>query len=177
MAGISRSILFLRIVIGALVLMVTVAHFWFWLDPASFAKIGSMNPIIERFGGPENFDTRERWLGFFITALPEAALIWAMYLLFQLTRILSAGNWFDEASEICCRRIGRWLVIYVGLSILHRSLLSIALTYADGPGERQLAISFSNHDLMALVPALLAVVIGHMIKLARAQRDELREII
>lgn len=177
MATVSRNLLMLQLVIGALALMITVAHFWFWFDPESFAKLAAPDPIIEAYGGMEALTSHKRLLVVLISAVPNLALLWALFHLYRLTVILSGGRWFDEDSEIGCRRVGRWLLIYVGLSIISRTAMIWALTYDNPPGERHIAISFSNHDLMALVPALLALVIGHMVKLARAQRDELREII
>lgn len=177
MADIQRNIGILRVIVWATIAMVLAGQLWFWLAPESFELISATHPIISDYGGIERLNTMQRVLGFFVTLLPKAALVWAMILLLQLTRALKAGQWFDTRSEKLCNRIGRWLVIYVGLTILHRTLLVLVITMTNPVGERQLAFSLSTDDLMALVPALLAMIIGHMVKLARAQRDELNEII
>lgn len=177
MTSVERNIKILKGVVIFAALIILVAHFWFWLDPQSFGAISAKHEIISEYGGVEALDKYQQILGFAITAVPKIALLWALALLVRLANILSAGNWFGRECEDCCVSIGRWLVLFVVLSVLHRTLLVLVITMHYPPGERLLAFFISNDDLMTIVPALLALIIGHMVRLARAQRDELNEIV
>ena len=133
--------------------------------------------ILDDYGGIEALSIKQKFLGFVITSVPLLAMVWSLILLLRLTSILAAGKWFDRSCEDYCIKVGRWMVVYVILNILHRTALVGAITMDNPPGERHLAISFSSNDLLALVPALLALIIGHMVRLAREQQEELNEII
>ena len=177
MANINRSIKFLRIVVVTALVLLLTAHFWFWLSPYSFDFITLDHAILDDYGGIEALNAKQKLLGFAISSVPLLAMLWSLVLLFRLTTILAAGQWFDRLCEDYCIKVGRWLVIYVVLDIAHRTALVGAITMENQPGNRHFAISFSSDDLLALVPALLALIIGHMVRLAREQQDELNEII
>jgi len=177
MANISRSIKFLRIVVISTITLLSISQFWFWLAPYSFEFISFDYPLLDEIGGIKALNGKQKLLGFFITAIPMATLIWSLILLMKLTKILAAGKWFDKLCEDYCNQVGRWLVIYVILNILHRTVLVTAVTMDNPPGARHFTISFSTDDLMALVPAIFALIIGHMVRLAREKQDELNEII
>lgn len=177
MANISRSIKFLRVIVITTVVLLLASQFWFWASPYTFDFISLEHPILDEYGGIEALNTKQKIMGFVITSIPMVTLLWSLVLLLKLTKILAAGRWFDKSCEDYCARVGRWLVIYVVLSVLHRTALVSAITMDNPPGERHFNISFSTDDLMALVPAIFALIIGHMVRLARKQQDELNEII
>lgn len=177
MTNVRRSIKILKMVVIATIILVIVGQFWFWLEPFSVDLISATHPIISEYGGIGKLDSTQRAWGFAVTLIPKLALLWSMLLLLQLANALEAGRWFDRECENCCTRIGRWLIVYVALTVVHRTFLVMVITMNNPVGERHLALSVSSDDLMALVPALLALIIGHMVKLARAQRDELNEIV
>lgn len=177
MANIGRSIKFLRIIVISTIALLLISQFWFWASPYTFDFISLEHPILDEYGGIQALNTKQRILGFVITSVPKVILLWSLMLLLKLTKILAAGKWFDKLCEDYCTRVGHWLVIYVVLNVLHRTVLVGAITMDNPPGERHFTISFSTDDLMALVPALLALIIGYMVRLAREQRDELNEIV
>lgn len=177
MANINRSIKFLRIVVTVALALLLVAQVWFWTAPVAFDFITLDHSILDDYGGIEALNTGQKLLGFAITSIPLLVMVWSLIILLRLTSILAAGKWFDQRCEDYCLKVGRWLVIYVVLNILHRTALVWAITMDNLPGDRHLAISFSTDDLLALVPSLLALIIGHMVRLAREQQEELNEIV
>lgn len=177
MANINRSIKFLRVIVITSISLLLIAQFWFWLLPYSFEFISFDHQILDEYGGIEALNSKQKALGFIITIIPMTAMIWSLVLLLKLTTVLSAGMWFDKLCEDYCTRVGRWLVIFVVLNVLHRTALVAAITMEYPEGERHIALSFSANDLMALVPAIMALIIGHMVRLARKQQDELSEIV
>ncbi len=177
MANINRSIKFLRIVVTVTLALLLIAQVWFWTAPVSFDFITLDHSTLDDYGGIDALNTKQKLLGFAIASVPLLAMVWSLIMLLRLTSVLAAGKWFDQLCEDYCLKVGRWLVIYVILNILHRTALVSAITMDNLPGDRHLAISFSTDDLLALVPALLALIIGHMVRLAREQQEELNEII
>lgn len=177
MTNISNSLTFLRIVTLILGAVIILAQLWYWLFPDTFHYIGLPNSAIEDHGGMKSLSSTEWWGSFVITLLPRVAILFALMYLYKLTTFLSAGQWFDEACERCCNLIAKGLFTYVALNIAHSTLLIGLLTIDNPPGKREFFVGFGSDDLMALVLALFALTIGHMVRLARQQRDELNEII
>lgn len=177
MANINRSIKFLRIVVIITLALLLITHFWYWVLPYSYQYISLDHQILNEYGGIQALDSKQKILGFIITSIPMSAMVWSLILLLKLTSVLSAGRWFDKLCEDYCVRVGRWLLVFVVLNVLHRTALVIAITLDYPEGERHITLSFSANDLMALVPAIMALIIGHMVRLAREQQDELNEIV
>ncbi len=177
MTKIDRNIRILKSIVIIMIVLMLGGQFWYWFAPFSSDFVETSHPIISQYGGLESLDPQQSALGFLITLAPKLALVWAMILLLKLSNALIAGKWFDQDSENHCTQIGRWLIIFVGLTILHRTLLVLLLTMNNPEGEHHFSVSVSTNDLMTLVPALLCLIIGHMVRIARSQRDELNEIV
>lgn len=177
MTVIEKKLRLLRVVISVLMVIIIFSHIWLWLWPESFGLFSNGNSIVTNYVGMDRLSTLQRTGGFLVTLLPRAVLIFVLWNLYRLTRLLSVGQWFDQSCETICRRVGKLLFIYIGTNIIQRTLLVLVITATNPPGEKQLAVQFSSDDVAMLMPALLALIISHMIQLARAQQDELREIV
>ena len=177
MTSINRSIWTLKIIIYVTIAILILGQLLFWLAPVSFDYISASHPIIDHFGSIDDLNITQKTLGFLITLAPKLVLIWSFILLLKLCNSLIAEDWFNRENEARCAKIGKWLMIYVAISIIHRTLLVLVVTMNKPEGERAFTISISSDDAMILVPALLALIIGHMLNLARRQRDELNEIV
>jgi len=175
MSNVNRSLTILPYIILPLALLLMTSPFMFFWAPEGFAFIE--HDLLKQYGGTDQLLMWQKILGFFVTCLPAAFLLWALSYLMRLVNALKAGLWFDEQSEALCRSFGRALLWYVGTEIIHRTLLVLVLTATYPPGQHELHLSFSNNDLMALVPAIFAMIFAHLVSLGRAQRDELKQII
>jgi hypothetical protein len=177
MAKIERKLAFLRVTIITVVTLVIITPMWFWVSPDSFQYISAGDHIVEKFGGIERLNQAQRIGGYLATMIPISLLIWTLVLLYRLTIYLAAGQWFDQPCERIFNKIGTLLLLQAATSILSRTLLVLILTITNPPGERALYIGIESSDITTLVPALLSLVIAHMMQMARAQRDELNQII
>lgn len=177
MANIEKKLRLLRVVIGTLIVLIISSHVWLWAWPETFALVSSGNPIVANHGGMDRLSLLQRLGGFSVTLLPNLVLILVLWNLHRLTHLLSAGHWFDQPCEMIFRKVGKLLFWYIGLNIMQRTLLVLVLTATNPPGEKQFAVQFSSNDVAMLMPALLALIISHMIHLARAQQEELKEIV
>lgn len=177
MTDVQKNLKFLKVAIACFITLIVVAQIWFWFWPKSYAYIAPTNEIVAAYGGLEKLTFAQKAGGFISTALPQFFLVWSLTLLFRLTTLLQNGLWFDEQCELICIRVGKLLFIYIGAHIISHTLLVLSLTANNPPGEKALALQLSSSDLSTLVPALLALIIGHMMRLARIQRDELNAIV
>jgi hypothetical protein len=149
---------------------------WMWVHPASYGLFGDTG-IMARYGGIEALVPWQRMAGFAVSALPQAFLVYALVMLLRILEPIKAGDWFARESEAACSRIGKAMLWYVLFQWLMDTFLVLVVTYTNEPGHRQLVISVSNHEVLGLVPALMAFVIAQLLRLARQQREELNEIV
>lgn len=175
MSNVTRSLTALTWVIYPLAFVIAISPILFFWIPEGTAFIE--HDLLKHYGGTEQLLMWQKLLGFFVACMPAAFLLWALSYLLRLVNALKSGLWFAEQSENLCRQFGKALMWYVGAQILHRTLLVLVLTATYPPGKHELHLSFSNNDLMALVPAIFAMIFAHIVSLGRAQRDELKQII
>jgi hypothetical protein len=175
MSNVSRSLTALLWIMYPLAVIIAVAPIIIFWVPDSLPYVKS--DLLEEYGGLEHLLIWQKLLGFFVTSLPAALLLWAISHLLRLVRSLKAGQWFHKENEILCRRFGRAIMWFVLVNFFHRTLLVLILTATYPEGKKQLMFSLSSNDLMALVPAIFAVIFAHIVSLGRAQRDELKQIV
>jgi len=174
-SNVVRSLVVLPYFIYLLAFFITAGPFAFFLPPESVDFF--QYDLLNQYGGTGKLLTWQKLSGFFVAGIPALLLLLSMIYLLRLIAALKAGLWFDEYSELLCRRFGRALLWYVATSIVHRTLLVFILTATYPPGEHQFHVSFSNQDLMALVPAIFAMIFAHILGLARVQHEELQQIV
>lgn len=175
MSNITRSLTALTYIIYILAFFIAASPFMFFLAPPGSTFIE--NELLNQYGGIESLVIWQKLLGFFVTSLPAGFLLWALSYLLRLIKALRSGLWFEEISETLCRRFGRALIWYIGMEILHRTLLVLILTATYPAGKKVLHLSVSSNDLMTLLPAIFAIIFAHIVSLGRTQRDELEKIV
>lgn len=177
MADIEKKLSLLRLVIATLMFIIVASHVWLWVWPESFSYFSTGNTLVDSRGGMDRLEPWQRIIGSIVNFLPKVFLLLVFISLYRLTRLLSSGQWFDVTCEILCQRVGKLLFAYIIAKIAQRTVLVLVITATNPKGQKELAIQFSSQDITMLMPALLSLIIGHMIQLARAQRDELNEIV
>ncbi|SDE17622.1 MULTISPECIES: DUF2975 domain-containing protein [Kordiimonas] len=171
------SLTLLKWIIWFSITLIITFNVWIWVDPSALSHLGAEKRLIDNYGGISGMVLWQRIAGFVVDALPAGLLIAALASLIGLIRQLEAGNWFAEASERALARVGHLMLWYLLASFLNDTLLVLIATATNPPGERALAISLSSDTVLGLVPALMALVIARMVRLAREQRDELNQIV
>lgn len=172
-----KSLSLLKAIIFLSVVILSVFTVWRWLFPESLSLIDGGLGLIDEYGGMERLSWWQRLAGFATDAIPAALMITALVRLHGLLRAIEVGNWFDEACESAFRSIGHLMLWHALAAWLHDTVLILVLTGANEPGQRVLSVSVASGDFLALIPALMALVIAEMVRRARAQRDELNQII
>ncbi|NVJ98654.1 MAG: hypothetical protein HWE25_10910 [Alphaproteobacteria bacterium] len=172
-----NSVRLLKWIVWTSIVLIVGMTTWFWADPESLRVLGVDFTLLDKHGGPENLAWWQKLAGFGADALPAGLLVTALLHLLGLLHQLELGNWFDQQTEKACERIGKTMLWYLLASFFNETILVLILTVMNAPGERQLSISLSSDTLLGLVPALMALVIAQMVRHARAQRDELNQIV
>ena len=114
-----------------------------------------------------------RLMGFAVTMLPTGvAMIGACYLM-RLFRLYEQGQIFRDSNVRCFKKLSRVLIWWFAVGIVHKSLLSVALTLHHPPGQRMITVELGSPDLTALLlGAILAVIAWVMEEGRRLQEDQ-----
>ena len=85
----------------------------------------------------------------------------AVLYVFFLMGLYASGNLFSKKHAHYFKRIGQFLLLYgtVGMA-LGDSFHSVAVTFANPPGQRVLEINFGSPNIMMLVMASVITLIG-----------------
>ena len=92
-----------------------------------------------------------------LPAIPAMAVLWQMQALF---RLYATGETLSPAPARRIRGLGLALFATAIAGLVARPLAGLALTSANPPGERMLAISFQSNDLALILAGGLMVVLG-----------------
>ncbi|MEZ5713802.1 MAG: DUF2975 domain-containing protein [Paracoccaceae bacterium] len=104
----------------------------------------------------------------------------ALYALWQAQALFALYRGGETLSPAPARRIGRigWgLLAAAGLGLAVRPAVAVALTAANPPGTRLLAVSFGSGDVGLGLAAGLMIVIGWVMREAAAVAEENRSFV
>ncbi|MCB1874922.1 MAG: hypothetical protein KDH88_03015 [Chromatiales bacterium] len=111
------------------------------------------------------------------TSLHLLLLAYALFHLSRVFRVFTAGTWFVPAVSEGLIRFGFALGLYGALSPLMRTLVTLAITYRNGEGDRLLAIGFTGNDLVLAMVGTLIVILGYIMREATTIADDNRQIV
>ncbi len=114
-----------------------------------------------------------RIMGFVVTMLPTGIAMIGGYYLMRLFRLYEQGLIFRNSNVRCFKTLSRVLIWWFAVGIVHKSLLSIALTLHHPPGQRMITVELGSPDLTALLlGAILAVIAWVMEEGRKLQEDQ-----
>jgi Protein of unknown function (DUF2975) len=152
-----------------------LALVWVWVSPTLVELL-----VVPRLGlgaGSVTLDGWTRFAGFAICMLPMAVLGYMLYQAFALFDGYRVGNVFTDAAPIHLRGIGISMLALAVLRPLATTLLGVALTMSNPPGQRILSIGVSIDDYMIAAFGGLVLAIGHVMVQAKLLADEHRQIV
>lgn len=100
------------------------------------------------------------YVGFVITLIPVAAVIFGLARLRDLFRLYAAGRIFAPESARCLKHFAIAVLLQAILQPLTGAALSVLLTLHNPPGQRQLMIGLGSNEFGALVVGGLILVIA-----------------
>jgi hypothetical protein len=148
---------------------------WVWLAPSLVEEL-----VVPRLGlgaVPVSLDAGTRLLGFAISMLPMAALLYILHQAYELFDAFRLGNVLTRDVPMRLRRIGLGLVVLSVLRPLATTLLGLALTWQNAPGHRVFAVGLSIDDYMIATLGGLLLAIGYAMAEAARLADDHRQIV
>lgn len=146
-----------------------------WSIPSLREK--TLFPSLDLAASQVTMNTESMFAAIVISLMPIAVLFWVLWSAFSLFRHYEYGEIFATASVRCLRRIALGLLTLAALSPLTKTLLTLALTIGNPPGQTLLAIGVSSDDyLLAAFGGLLLAVSWVMVEAASLSEENSRFI-
>ena len=113
-----------------------------------------------------------RLMGFAVVMIPTAVVMSGVFYLMRLFKLYEQGQIFRLANVRCYRNLSRVLLWWFAAGIVHKSLLSVALTLHNPPGRRILTLELGSSDLTALLVGGILAIIAWVMEEGRKLQEE-----
>lgn len=160
----------LRYALLAVIFMMPVVNAMVWLFINQFPEIihRKMLPYFVSIPLPESV----RFMGFIVTMMPIGITILGAYHLMRLFQFYEQGSIFRAVNVRCFKKLSWVLIWWFVIGIVHKSLLSVALTLHNPPGQRMLTLELGSPDLTALLVGCVLAVIAWVMEEGRRLQEE-----
>ena len=166
---------FMCVVIAAGGALAEIALAWVWLTPSWVSAF--VAPRLGLQGVAIDLGGAARLSGFAISMIPMAVLLYLLLQAYALFDAFRLGAVFTAQSPVRLRRIGWCMVALALLRPITMTLLGLALTWGNPPGQRILALAVSVDDYMIAALGGLILAIGHVMVEAARIADDNRQIV
>lgn len=143
---------------------------WVWANPESVRLY--MQGTVGADAAPATPSTRGYWLGLILSLVPAGLFVVAMLRLGRLFGRFRKGLILDEANAAELTRTGWLLVAFGAATPVVRALQSVALTWDNASGQRQLAVTLDPGIFGALAAGVVLVAFGLVLREAVRLADE-----
>jgi hypothetical protein len=150
--------------------VVVIYEIYLWTDPAAMLE------YLKR-GVPElaNVPTGDLVFAAWLADLaPVALFLFAMWSVVRLFRLLRSARVFHPDVPVLLTRIGHLAFASAVAGVVARTVVALALTSGNPPGQRQLVISISSGDITSVITGLLLLVFAHVMREALRIDEENR---
>jgi len=155
------------IILGGAILVAHMA--WTWISPERvLAELTELTKVscVDRIT-PEAQVIGAAW-----TLIPVGIILLGLVRLWQLFSEFRAGRVFSQRALASLRGFARCMVASAVLAPIHGAVLSVILTWVNGPGRRELAFQVSSNDYaLLLLGVVLLAMSSVMIEAARVAED------
>lgn len=157
----------------AIGMMVTAAVMW--LHPDYAVDIARENGATR--GGPLALTLQARLVSGVVLCAHLGLLCWALWTAKGLFENFARGDVLDARTGRDLRTIGGLVAAYALLTPLKGSLITVAVTMGNPPGQRLLSIGLGSNELILGVLGALILVLGHVMAEAARIADDNRQIV
>ncbi|WP_131922342.1 hypothetical protein [Aminobacter aminovorans] len=164
-----RMEMLISALMGVIALFVACGLWLAWSDPAWIS-----NFIIEKLALPKPAQLSASTVLLLATAFLAQAglLLWALHTLRRAFREMALHDIVGAESARLMRLSGIAFLVNAVATILAPPLVSLILSLDMPAGQRFLAISFSTHELLALILSGILIVFGHLLAVASEIDDD-----
>lgn len=143
---------------------------WLWTDPEALAR--HARSAIGIVSGPVMPSARGYWAAFALAWLPAGLFVLAMLRLGRLFRAFGEGRVLVEENAAGLLRVG-WLLAGFGAATpIVRAAQSVALTFDNPEGQRQIALMLDPGIFAALAAGATLIAFGLVLREAIRLSDE-----
>ncbi|KTD19235.1 DUF2975 domain-containing protein [Legionella jordanis] len=121
---------------------------------------------------PEQFSTAHRFILLGISSLPMSISVFICHKLSQLFKRFEQGELFEEAHVKLVKQIGLCMISSELIQLIYQPLITAALTFSNGPGERIASITLGKANGTTIITALILLVVSWIIKEAQQLKVE-----
>ena len=140
-----------------------------WIFPDYAARIIT-SQVEVRIIGPLTPSTRVIYVLWDIPSL--AVILIALLRLWQLFGEYLHSRIFSARALTSLRGFARWILVAAFWSPVYRAVLSVIVTWQNGPGKRELTIDLTSDDyMMVLLGVVLLAISSVMVEAARIAED------
>ena len=146
-----------------------------WMVPEFAVEIARQNSAVQ--DSQLTLSLQARAIACLILCLHLGLLCWALWTAKGLFENFARGRVLEAKTGEDLRLIGGLIAAYALLTPLKGSLISIAVTMGNPPGQRMLAIALGTYELILGVLGALILVLGHVMAEAARIADDNRQIV
>ena len=117
------------------------------------------------------------WMGWGISTLHLLIMIFGIWAMAGVFRLLAQGDYFHPQVAMQLRRFGLALLIVGAANPLVRLLVVLAVTLENPAGHKAIAISIVMNDVLVVLIGMLMVMLAHALQEAAAIADDNRQIV
>jgi hypothetical protein len=164
-----RTTTFVRalIVFGGVLLVGHEA--WTWISPE---RVLSNLTELTKVSCVDRVTPEAQVMGAAWTLIPVGIILLGLLRLWQLFSEFRAGRVFSPRALVSLRGFARCMVASAVVAPIHGAVLSVILTWVNGPGRREIALQFSSNDYaLLLLGVVLLAMSSVMIEAARVAED------
>ena len=147
---------------------------WIWAD--LLGPHGTFKYIGRAFH-PETIALPYRILGFSISMVPVALLMWSILHLRSLFELFRKAVFFSGANARLLHQFAMMLFFNTLASPIARSLVSVAVTINNPQGQRAVVFTISGGDLKSLFVATVFLAMAWVMREAHAMAQENAEFV
>jgi hypothetical protein len=170
MARLRRFAQMVRLSSYAAAVLMVLGMIWLWSDPEQITHYARMGIGVANV--PVASTSRSFWLALALCSIPAGLFIYVMIRLAGLFGRFGKGQVLKEENAVALSRIGWWFVALGLITPVARALQSVALTFDNPPGQRQLAVMLDRGIFGALAAGAALVAFGLVLREAIRLADE-----
>ncbi|WP_020590964.1 DUF2975 domain-containing protein [Kiloniella laminariae] len=116
-------------------------------------------------------------LAFVASLLPLSVTLYGLFILRKLFGLYEQGIIFAEENVRCFQKLGYCFIASVAAGFLFTPLASVALTFNNLPGQRELVLDLRSDDLLALIVGGIILLISWVMEEGQKLEDEQRHTV
>jgi magnesium-transporting ATPase (P-type) len=168
----------MRMAVGAGGLALAAGAAAFLASPL-FAPQTFQNLAAQAVGGSETYVFTPSATAMLIVlfAIQLGILLYAIWCIWRMLGELSGDEPLSREAALWMHRGSFGFLAAAAASFLATPVATVALTFANPPGQRAVALSLGSTDLLALLIAAIMFMTSHILALAAEIRDDQRAIV